>query len=640
MRVGLGARYAAYFSLLTLAVVGTALVAAGLLASRRTHLLQREIRDAIAAAQSAEAETALKGAATYLSSRLFNPVYQLDVERLAEEIQQVRVWLPVRRFEVADQHGHVLSDGTPGNRRYGEPLLGPRPSGPPWGPLLERREGSVELRFAIREGQTVAGWAMLVLGEDALHSSLRGIESGTERLWTGYLSSLLYLAVAVLGLTVVLGGLISVRVSRTLAQPLRDMGQVAARFASGRLDQSLQPSPLLDEEDELGELARALDRMARDLRAHEAALRVERDLVARLMETSPVAILRLDGQRRIRFANPRAEALLRLVRCDPPEAGYREPGWRALGADGSALPPQEEVLELAVRERRSIFGSQQEIAWPDGTLMTLSISATPLYGPQSEFDGVVVAVEDVTRARQAELERERLIADLESKNAELERFNYTVSHDLKSPLVTIQGFASLIEADLERGASERVKANLARIVSASDTMRQLLDDLLELSRIGRVVGPPEPVAMARLVHETVELLRGSLDERAVSLRVDPSLPVVRGDRQRLQEVLQNLLENAVKFMGEQPRPQIEIGWRNDGDAERPFYVRDNGRGLEPRHLTRVFGLFEKLDPRAEGTGVGLALVRRIVEAHGGRTWVESAGPGQGSTFYFTLPLEP
>ncbi|MGE0455044.1 MAG: ATP-binding protein [Vicinamibacteria bacterium] len=640
MRVGLGARYAAYFSLLTLAVVGSALAAAGLLAFRRTHVLQREIRDAIVASQSAEAETALKGAAAYLSGRLFNPAYQLDVERLAEEIEQVRIWLPVHRFEVSDGQGHVLTDGTPENRRYGEKLEGPLPAGAPWGPLLERREGSVELRFAIREGQTVAGWAVLVLGEDALHSSLRSIESGTGRLWTGYLSSLVYLAAAVLGLTLLLGGLISARVSRTLAQPLRDMGEVAARLASGQPDEPLQPSALLAEQDELGELARALNRMALDLRSQEAALRVERDLVSRLMETSPVAILRLDAGQRIRFANPRAETLLRLRRADPPDAGYLAPEWRLLRDDGSPLPPEEGPLALAARERRSIFGAQQEIAWPDGTPMTLSISATPLQGPQSEFDGVVASVEDVTRARLAELERERLIADLEGKNAELERFNYTVSHDLKSPLVTIQGFAGLIEADLARGAEDRVKANLARIASASHTMRRLLDDLLELSRIGRVVSPPEPVALAELARETVELLRGSLDRRGVSVRVDPALPVVRGDRRRLQEVLQNLLENAVKFMGSQPRPQVEIGWRNDGGPERPIYVRDNGQGLERRHVTRVFRLFEKLDPRAEGTGVGLALVRRIVEAHGGRTWAESAGSGQGSTFYFTLPLEP
>jgi len=110
---------------------------------------------------------------------------------------------------------------------------------------------------------------------------------------------------------------------------------------------------------------------------------------------------------------------------------------------------------------------------------------------------------------------------------------------------------------------------------------------------------------------------------------------VPADRRRLLEVLQNLLENAIKFTGDQAHPRIEVGWRQDG-KERVFYVRDNGQGIEERFLERVFGLFEKLDPGGEGTGVGLALVRRVVEAHGGRVWAESEGPGRGATFCFTL----
>ena len=115
----------------------------------------------------------------------------------------------------------------------------------------------------------------------------------------------------------------------------------------------------------------------------------------------------------------------------------------------------------------------------------------------------------------------------------------------------------------------------------------------------------------------------------------PGLPVVRADRRRLFEVVQNLVENALKFMGTQPRPVVEIGMRGNG-AERIFFVRDNGIGIEPRYRETVFGLFNKLDTAAEGTGIGLALVRRIVEVHGGKAWVESEGKDRGSTFCFTL----
>jgi len=131
------------------------------------------------------------------------------------------------------------------------------------------------------------------------------------------------------------------------------------------------------------------------------------------------------------------------------------------------------------------------------------------------------------------------------------------------------------------------------------------------------------------------MVRGQLELKRVRVEVAPDLPVVRADRRRLLEVLQNLIENAAKFMGEQREPRVEVGWRQDG-AERVYFVRDNGQGIEPRFLERVFGLFEKLDPGGEGTGVGLALVRRIVEAHGGRAWAESEGPGRGATFCFTL----
>jgi len=238
------------------------------------------------------------------------------------------------------------------------------------------------------------------------------------------------------------------------------------------------------------------------------------------------------------------------------------------------------------------------------------------------------------RVHEEALRAER--ADLAGKNAELERFTYTVSHDLKSPLVTVRGFAGLAGTDLASGDLARVRQDLGRIVAAADKMHRLLDDLLELSRVGRVVNPPEDVPLGDLAREAAELVKGQLGPSQVAIDVAPDLPVVRADRRRLLEALQNLVENAAKFAAGSQDPRITIGARQDGD-ERVFFVRDNGRGIEPRHLERVFNLFEKLDPAVEGTGVGLALVRRIIEAHGGRTWAESDGPGHGATFCFTLP---
>lgn len=247
--------------------------------------------------------------------------------------------------------------------------------------------------------------------------------------------------------------------------------------------------------------------------------------------------------------------------------------------------------------------------------------------------------QEITVRKQAQRERERFVEELKAKNAELERFTYTVSHDLKSPLVTIRGFAGLLEKDADKGDTQRMKRDIQQIQDAAEKMQQLLAELLELSRVGRLINPPEEVSLTALAHEAVELVTGCIKERGVEVDIDPAMPVTYGDRGRLLEVLQNLLDNAVKFMGDQPAPRIEIGGRRDTD-EVVCFVQDNGVGIDPKYHEQIFGLFDRLDPRSEGTGIGLALVKRIVEAHGGRIRVESEGAGRGSTFRFTVPLQP
>lgn len=230
---------------------------------------------------------------------------------------------------------------------------------------------------------------------------------------------------------------------------------------------------------------------------------------------------------------------------------------------------------------------------------------------------------------------ERAVAELERRNAELERFTYRVSHDLRSPLVTVTGFLGAVEAAALRGDTRTLAADMSRVRRAAQRMDRLLRELLELSRIGRTPNPPASVPFAELVGEAQSLVAGRLRERGARVELAGELPVVRGDRPRLVELLQNLLDNAAKFMGDQKDPRIEVGARTDG--ERPvFFVRDNGRGIDARFHDKVFGLFDRLDASEEGTGVGLALVKRIVEVHGGRVWVESEGNGRGATFCFTL----
>ncbi len=243
---------------------------------------------------------------------------------------------------------------------------------------------------------------------------------------------------------------------------------------------------------------------------------------------------------------------------------------------------------------------------------------------------------EITERQRVEEERSALIATLESQNAELERFNYTISHDLKSPLITIQGFLGFMEASLAAGAIESAKNDLVFISNAVLKMNQLLNELLNLSRVGHIDGETTDVSLSELAHEVIEDLSNQLSRGNVRAAITADLPVVRGSRARLYEVILNLVDNAIKFMGSQPDPFIEIGMRREQE-QTIFFVRDNGIGINPAYHEKVFGLFERLVVDSAGTGIGLAIVKRIIEMNGGRIWIESGGNNQGSAFCFTLP---
>lgn len=253
------------------------------------------------------------------------------------------------------------------------------------------------------------------------------------------------------------------------------------------------------------------------------------------------------------------------------------------------------------------------------------------------YAGLAIENARLHSALQKELEnRQELIEELEIKNTELERFTYTVSHDLKSPLVTITGFLGYIERDIRAGKFESFEKDMERIRQAVNKMQILLRDLLELSRIGRLMNEPTETSFGEIVRETLALLEGPIKEAKVSVEFVDEGHHIHGDRVRLMEVVQNLVDNAIKFMGSQPYPQIRIGSIRNAQNQPVFFVKDNGIGIDPQYAERIFGLFNKLDANTQGSGIGLTIVKRIIEVHGGRIWVESQ-PGKGSTFYFTLP---
>ncbi len=303
---------------------------------------------------------------------------------------------------------------------------------------------------------------------------------------------------------------------------------------------------------------------------------------------------------------------------------------------GEVLPALADQTNFAIKralESGHVHAFQYDL-FQNGKSRSFEARITPL-----GEDTVLAMVRDISLQKWIEEEREKLISELEAKNAELERFTYTVSHDLKSPLITIRGFLGFVREDSKSGNLVRLDSDIQRITSATEKMQTLLNDLLELSRVGRLVNESKEIDLDELVAEVLELLHGRISQGNISVSVAKNLPSVFGDYQRLLEVMQNLIDNAAKFMGSQPTPRIEIGQQGTRNGMPIFYVRDNGIGIAHEFQENIFGLFNKLDARSEGTGVGLALVKRIIEFHRGSIWVESE-VGKGTTFLFTLPRGP
>ncbi len=318
--------------------------------------------------------------------------------------------------------------------------------------------------------------------------------------------------------------------------------------------------------------------------------------------------------------------------------------WNSLILDAY---PRGKLSHLTYEEANRITNEDHSILWEcdfrirtrDG--QTRWIADTSVKGFDEQSGGLmsIGIYQDITERKRAEEIREKLIGELEQRNAELERFAYTLSHELKSPLITIKGFLGLSRKDLLDKNVPRLEKDLQRISEGADKMQRLINELLELLSIGRVADPSEKISLRALFEEAVGLLQEQITKQGIAVQISDDLPLVYADHKRLLEALQNLIENSIHYMGSQPEPQIEIGKRQSG-TDTIIYVKDNGIGIEPRFHEKIFGLFEKLSAESEGIGMGLALVKRIIEVHGGRIWVESEGLGKGSLFCFTIPDRP
>lgn len=248
--------------------------------------------------------------------------------------------------------------------------------------------------------------------------------------------------------------------------------------------------------------------------------------------------------------------------------------------------------------------------------------------------------ESQERHEQTLAELQRLVArrtrELQVATKELEAFSYSISHDLRAPLRHINAFIYLLEQSLRGKLTDESRLRLKVVASAAEHLGQLVDDLLNLSRVGRQELCKIPVSLTSLAEEARSHLLSEMGERKVEWVIG-SLPTVSGDPIALRQVLVNLFSNALKYSSPRPRSRVEINCREE-DGETVCYVRDNGVGFDMKNASRLFGVFQRLhsDKEFEGTGIGLAIVRRIIQRHGGRVWAESE-VDQGATFYFSLP---
>ena len=308
--------------------------------------------------------------------------------------------------------------------------------------------------------------------------------------------------------------------------------------------------------------------------------------------------------------------------------------WEALPAETSA------AIEPAYRA--ALAGQATSFEIPFGG-RHYSVHVSPLAGAPGQTLGMVVSL-DITPRKLAQDDVLRLNAELERKvaeataaNQELEAFSYSVSHDLRAPIRHINGFVDMLRRRLGTGLDETAQRHLQTIARASRHMGELIDDLLAFSRMGRGELIQARVSLGSLAREVIEGLRPEMDGRSIEWKVD-GLPDVTGDPAMLRIVLTNLVANAVKYTRPRTRALIEIGPAAGAPGEVVLFVKDNGVGFEMKYADKLFGVFQRLhrSEEFEGTGIGLATVRRIVHRHGGRTWAEASVDG-GATFYVALP---
>jgi PAS domain S-box-containing protein len=359
----------------------------------------------------------------------------------------------------------------------------------------------------------------------------------------------------------------------------------------------------------------------------ERELKKERERLQQVIESVPVAIMLSDKEGNIELLNQKVSEI--WAGAAPKAYDMADFELHAGFLPGTDVPvePEEWPLTKVLLTGEPVFDEEYDIQRSDGTRGTVIASAIPMKDDNGALLGSLMALTDMSKQRATERELAR-------SNLELQQFAYVVSHDLREPLRMVVSYLGLLEQrygdKLEKGAREYMDF----AVNGGTRMQQLIDDLLAYSRVNASSKPKEPTDLEKVLARTLTNLDAAVTESGAIITHEP-LPMVRADESQMVQLFQNLIGNSIKYRGERP-PEVHITPKRTG-KEWTFSVKDNGIGIEPEYHQRIFEMFQRLhsSERYEGTGIGLAIAKRIVEKHGGRIWVESEA-GKGATFIFTL----